>query len=135
MDFAFTMVNKEHFSKNESISEKGVEFTVDKPTHGRKTFIGLSDLLNRQFRHKNDSYLLELELRSISTHFEQVRGVFIFRYGMNLNVEIIVQRFRKIIKINEANNKNTFKNTSKTHYPRYVFEKSSMHFVKLVFLC
>ena len=73
IDFAFTMVNKEHFSKNESIAEKNVEFTAEKPTHGRKTFIGLSDLINRQFRHKNDCYLLELELRSISTHFEQVR--------------------------------------------------------------
>ena len=75
IDFSFTMVNKEHFSKNESIIEKIVEFTAEKPTHGRKTFIGISDLNNRQFRHKNDCFLLELELRSIKTFFEQVSTI------------------------------------------------------------
>ena len=74
IDFAFTMVNKEHFSRNESVVEKNVEFTVEKPTHGRKAFIGISDLVNRQFRHKNDCFLMELELRSITTQFEQVRA-------------------------------------------------------------
>ncbi len=63
---------QEHFTKNESIVEKEVQFTVDNPTHGRKTFIGLSDLDNRGFRHKHDMFLLELELRSIKTIFEQV---------------------------------------------------------------
>ncbi len=65
---------QEHFTKNESYMEKGVEFTLDKATHGRRTFIGIADLLNRAFRHKHDCFLLELELRSIKTTFEQVRA-------------------------------------------------------------
>ncbi len=72
IDFSFTMVNREHFTKNECIVERNIQFTKEKNTHGRKTFIGLGDLLNRGFLHHNDTYLLELELRSGSTLFEQV---------------------------------------------------------------
>ena len=72
IDFSFTMVNRQHFTKNECIVERDIQFTSDRHTHGRKMFIGLEDLLNRGFLHHNDTYMLEVELRSVQTNFEQV---------------------------------------------------------------
>ncbi len=72
IDFSFTMVNRGHFTKNECIVERDIQFTAERHTHGRKMFIGLGDLLNRGFLHHNDTYMLEVELRSVQTSFEQV---------------------------------------------------------------
>ena len=72
VDYSFTLLNSEHFTKNETFAERHCVFNADKYTNGRKTFIGLSDLSNRGFTQESGEFLLELELRNISTTFEQV---------------------------------------------------------------
>ena len=71
VDYSFTVLNKEHFTKNESFFERGSEFTIDQCSHGRKTFIGISDLVKRNFAFENGEFLVELELRNMRTTFEQ----------------------------------------------------------------
>ena len=69
-DYSFTMVNKEHFTKNETYIEKACEFTSDSDTKGRKTFVPLGDLVNRTFMQVNGEFLVELELRNIVSSLE-----------------------------------------------------------------
>lgn len=70
VDFSFTILNKEHFTRNESFSEKGCAFNVEKNTSGRQTFIALGDLVNRNFMQENGEFLIELELRSCLSTFQ-----------------------------------------------------------------
>ncbi|CAI9716618.1 XP_029657756.2uncharacterized protein LOC115231992 isoform X2 [Octopus vulgaris] len=70
VDYAFTMLNKDHFTRNESFMEKNCDFNDDKLTHGRKTFIGIQDLSNRNFMQDSGEFLVELEMRSIVSTFE-----------------------------------------------------------------
>ncbi|XP_021373518.1 uncharacterized protein LOC110463337 [Mizuhopecten yessoensis] len=65
MDYSFTFLNSEHFTKNESFLEKGCEFSDQSDTKGRKTFMPLEDLLHRKFIQENGEFLVELELRNI----------------------------------------------------------------------
>ncbi|KAK3085279.1 hypothetical protein FSP39_000966 [Pinctada imbricata] len=64
-DYSFTMVNKEHFTKNETYIEKGCEFTSESDTKGRKTFVPYEDLINRTFMQVHGDFLVELELRNV----------------------------------------------------------------------
>lgn len=70
LDYSFTMVNKDHFTKNESFIETGCDFTIQNCIHGRKTFICLNELAVRNFMQENGEFLVELEMRNIITSFE-----------------------------------------------------------------
>ena len=72
MDFSFTMINSEHFTRNDMYIERGCKFTMDKSMHGRRTFIGISDLQNRGFLHFGRHFVVELEVRNARNIFEQV---------------------------------------------------------------
>jgi hypothetical protein len=72
LDYSFTVVNKEHFTKNETSFEKETEFTAKIPTNGRKTFIGVSDICERKFLIEEEKILIELEMRNIKTSYEYI---------------------------------------------------------------
>ena len=73
LDYTFSLINSEHFSKNEVQVERCCTFFVDKSSRGCETFIGVGDLNSRGFIHSNGELLLELEMRNILIYFEQVR--------------------------------------------------------------
>ncbi|WAR12508.1 hypothetical protein MAR_026688 [Mya arenaria] len=70
IDFSFTLLNREHFTRNETFIEKSCIFTPESNQHGRKTFICLNDLLDREFAQVTGNYLIELEIRKINCNFE-----------------------------------------------------------------
>ncbi|WAR12509.1 hypothetical protein MAR_026689 [Mya arenaria] len=70
IDFSFTLLNREHFTRNETFIEKACILTPESNQHGRKTFIGLNDLLEREFSQVTGDYLIELEMRKINCIFE-----------------------------------------------------------------
>ncbi|KAI0225692.1 hypothetical protein LSAT2_023559 [Lamellibrachia satsuma] len=72
VDFNFTMVNREHFTKNDVYSERSCQFTAESPVHARRTFVALSDLRQRGFKQDNGQYTVELEMRNVKNTFEQV---------------------------------------------------------------
>ena len=78
VDFGFTMLIQEHFTKNESFLERNVEFTRDRATNGRRIFVPVTDILGRRFENEDNFILLECEIRAIRTHFEQVSVYFHF---------------------------------------------------------
>lgn len=78
-DYSFTLLNGQHFSKNELHSSKGSVFTAQRPVDGRRNVITYSELLSRGFLLDSDSVLLDLEMKNASTAFEQVSGWWVAR--------------------------------------------------------
>ncbi|KAH3769960.1 hypothetical protein DPMN_171239 [Dreissena polymorpha] len=70
IDFSFTLLNREHFTRNETFIEKGFVFTTELNQHGRQTFVGLNDLLEKDFSQVTGDYLIELEMRKVNCVFE-----------------------------------------------------------------
>ncbi|XP_077542466.1 uncharacterized protein LOC144155094 isoform X1 [Haemaphysalis longicornis] len=70
LDFTFTLLNREHFSKNEALSEKQVRFSAEESTHGAARWILISDLQTRRFSDETGEFLLELSLANAMTVFE-----------------------------------------------------------------
>ncbi|KAH3769956.1 hypothetical protein DPMN_171235 [Dreissena polymorpha] len=70
IDFSFTLLNREHFTRNETFIEKCCVFTTESNQHGRKTFVGLNDLVERDFAQVTGDYLIELEMRKVNCVFE-----------------------------------------------------------------
>ncbi|KAH9407552.1 hypothetical protein TYRP_012374 [Tyrophagus putrescentiae] len=69
-DFSLSLLNREHFSRNEQYSEKQCKFTSDHPAHGINKWIPLSDIQTRNFGDETGEFLLELSLGNIMTVFE-----------------------------------------------------------------
>ena len=71
-DYGFTMLNRGHYTANESFMDSGKVFTKQQPTHGRKSFISTSDIKNpaRGFIMDKDQLILEVTLCNFKTHFE-----------------------------------------------------------------
>ncbi|ESO95143.1 hypothetical protein LOTGIDRAFT_160907 [Lottia gigantea] len=70
LDFTFTALNREHFTRNESIPFKGSQFTFHEHTHGRKNFMEMDDIVHRKFLQDNGDILIELEMRKINCLYE-----------------------------------------------------------------
>ncbi|KAK3592532.1 hypothetical protein CHS0354_039879 [Potamilus streckersoni] len=70
LDYSFTLLNREHYTRNETYIEKGCRFTHETSLHGRKTFIALNDMIERDFMQEMGDFLIELEVRNISSVFE-----------------------------------------------------------------
>ncbi|XP_041376336.1 uncharacterized protein LOC121388875 [Gigantopelta aegis] len=70
LDFAFTVLNKDHFTKNEHFIEKSCEFSHESNVFGRKTFIEIDDLLQRGFVQEFGDVLIELEMRNVVCLYE-----------------------------------------------------------------
>ena len=70
VDFGFTIMNRDHFSTNESFVGKQIKFTADLPAQGNRKFITISDLYNRNFMDENGEFQLELAMNNIRTVYE-----------------------------------------------------------------
>ena len=70
IDFTFALLNREHFTGNESFSGKQVKFTFDSPAQGKRKFISLDDLSSRSFTDANGEFILELTVANIRSAFE-----------------------------------------------------------------
>lgn len=70
VDFAFTILNREHFSMNESFSGKQIKFTFESPAHGNRNYIPVNDLYSRNFTDTNGEFQLELTLGNVRTIYE-----------------------------------------------------------------
>ena len=73
VDYSFTLLNSDHFTRNDCFVERGCKFTAEATSLGRRNFVGVKDLCDRKFVQENGEFILELELRNVLTHFEQVR--------------------------------------------------------------
>ncbi|CAH1779752.1 unnamed protein product [Owenia fusiformis] len=69
VDYTVSLLNQEHFTKNECFTNKASMFSSDQCTHGLRTFVGIGDLTNRRFMHDNGEFLVEIELKNCSTIF------------------------------------------------------------------
>jgi len=70
IDFSFTLLNREHFSANETFSGRQIKFTFDSPAQGNRRYIPVDDLYMRNFTDGNGEFQLELTLASPRTLFE-----------------------------------------------------------------
>ncbi|KAH9280883.1 hypothetical protein ECG_07069 [Echinococcus granulosus] len=64
LDFAFVILNREHFSKNQHFSQRQVLFTRDGRKRGCKTLIELSYLCGDKFLSDDNTFLFEVEFSS-----------------------------------------------------------------------
>lgn len=69
-DFTFTILNREHFSVNESFSGKQIKFTHDSPAQGNRNYIPVNDLYTRNFTDPNGEFQLELTIGNVRTIYE-----------------------------------------------------------------
>ncbi|TGZ49978.1 Uncharacterized protein DBV15_07454 [Temnothorax longispinosus] len=67
VDFTFTLLNREHFSMNESFSGKRVKFTYEAPAQGNRSYIAVADLYSRNFADTNGEFQLELSMANVRT--------------------------------------------------------------------
>ncbi|XP_076657069.1 uncharacterized protein LOC143361498 [Halictus rubicundus] len=67
VDFTFTLLNRQHFSMNEGFSGKRVKFTCEASAQGKRNYISVSDLYNRNFVDTNGEFQLELAISNVRT--------------------------------------------------------------------
>jgi len=71
-DYGFTLLNRGHYTANESYTEVAGVFTKQKPTLGRKSFVSASNIKNpvRGFLMEKDQFFVEVTLCNMKTVFE-----------------------------------------------------------------
>ena len=70
IDFSFTLLNREHFSANETFSGRQIKFTFDSPAQGNRRYIPVDDLYDRNFTDSNGEFQLELTVSNPRTIYE-----------------------------------------------------------------
>lgn len=72
VDFGFAMINRGHYTKNEDFTDTAKVFTKQMATHGRKSFISVSEVKSpvRGFVMEKELFHLEVTLCNFRTHFE-----------------------------------------------------------------
>ncbi|XP_023216783.1 uncharacterized protein LOC111619310 [Centruroides sculpturatus] len=70
VDFSFTLLNREHFSKNETFVERQCKFSTDHAAHGTGKWLPMGDLRSRKFTDENMEFLMELTIGNVMTVFE-----------------------------------------------------------------
>jgi hypothetical protein len=68
-DYGITLINREHFTRNESFAEKNAKFTNENPSQGRKAFVSIEALCTLDFMDERGNIQCELELKNVSTAF------------------------------------------------------------------
>jgi hypothetical protein len=68
-DFGVTLVNREHFTRNEAFFEKNFNFIHEQFTHGRKGFVSVDSLCTLDFMDERGNIQCELEIRNVSTAY------------------------------------------------------------------
>ncbi|XP_035207201.1 uncharacterized protein LOC118182039 [Stegodyphus dumicola] len=72
VDYTFTILNREHFSKNEVYPQKQICFSVEEPAHGTSKWMLMSELKSRKFTDENWEFLMELSVSNAMTVFEGI---------------------------------------------------------------
>jgi hypothetical protein len=68
-DYGITLINREHFTRNESFTEKGAKFTFDNCSQGRKSFVSIEALCTLDFMDERGNIQCELEIKNVNTTF------------------------------------------------------------------
>ncbi len=68
-DYAITLINREHFTRNESFSEKAAKFTNESASQGRKAFVTIEALCTADFMDERGNIQCELELKNVTSAF------------------------------------------------------------------
>ncbi|GBM85282.1 hypothetical protein AVEN_46219-1 [Araneus ventricosus] len=70
VDYTFSLLNREHFSKNEIFFEKQCRFNADQPAQGPAKWILMSELHSRKFSDENGEFLMDLTMSNPLTVYE-----------------------------------------------------------------
>ncbi|GIX70953.1 uncharacterized protein CDAR_505051 [Caerostris darwini] len=70
VDYTFTLLNREHFSKNEVYLQKNACFSTEESAHGNSKWMPMTELKSRRFTDENWEFLMELSLSNAMTVFE-----------------------------------------------------------------
>ncbi|CAF0783120.1 unnamed protein product [Brachionus calyciflorus] len=68
-DYGITLINREHFTRNESFYEKNARFTYDNQSQGRKAFVSIEALCTLDFMDERGNIQCELEIKNVNTGF------------------------------------------------------------------
>ena len=68
-DYGITLINREHFTRNESFSEKSAKFTFENMSQGRKAFVSIEALCTLDFMDERGNIQCELEIKNVNTVF------------------------------------------------------------------
>lgn len=68
-DYSITLINREHFTRNESFSEKTAKFTFDNASQGRRAFVSIEALCTLDFMDERGNIQCELEIKNVNTVF------------------------------------------------------------------
>jgi hypothetical protein len=68
-EYGITLVNREHFTKNETFIEKNAKFTFDNSIQGRKGFATIEALCTLDFMDERGNIQCELEIKNVNTQF------------------------------------------------------------------
>lgn len=68
-DYGITLINREHFTRNETFTEKNTKFTFDNASHGRKSFVSIEALCTLDFMDERGNIQCELEIKNVNTAF------------------------------------------------------------------
>lgn len=65
LDLSVTLLCREHFSRNESFTEKNCKFTNKVTLHGRKSFTSISRLCSVEFMDERGNIQCEVEIKNL----------------------------------------------------------------------
>ena len=68
-DYGLTLVNREHFTRNEGYFEKNCSFTHENFVHGRKAFVSLDTVCTLDYMDERGNIQCELEIRNVNTAY------------------------------------------------------------------
>jgi hypothetical protein len=68
-DYGITLINREHFTRNESFVEKNAKFTYENSSLGRKSFVSIEALCTLDFMDERGNIQCELEIKNVNTTY------------------------------------------------------------------
>jgi hypothetical protein len=74
-EYGLTLVNREHFARNEGFFEKNCSFTHENVVQGRKAFVSLDTICTLDYMDERGNIQCELEIRNVSTVFSYQQQV------------------------------------------------------------
>ncbi|XP_070575467.1 uncharacterized protein [Ptychodera flava] len=70
LDYAFSVLNRGDYARNETFSESGCQFTKRASSHGRRSMISRDEILHDGYLDENHQLLVELTVKDATTTFE-----------------------------------------------------------------
>ena len=68
-EYGITLINRDHFTRNESFVEKNAKFSFENPSQGRKGFASIEALCTLDFMDERGNIQCELEIKNVNTLF------------------------------------------------------------------